>query len=376
MADISHFLKMMVDKNASDLFFSVGSPAHIKIEGLMTPLGRSPLKENVVREIVYNMMNEEQRVQFQQELEMNFGFTAVGKERFRVNVFKQRGFCSFVIRYIKGEIPNVKQLGLPDIIKDLVMSKHGLILVVGSTGSGKSSTLASMIDYRNEHSSGHILTIEDPVEFVHPYKLSLVDQREVGTDTHSFGNALENALREAPDVIMLGEIRDRSAMNHVISYAKSGHLCLSTLHANNCTQAIERVLGFFQADIHKRILIDLSMNLVAIISQRLVIGKNMKRIPAVEVLKPTPFIRELIEKGKIDDIPQAMTDSDDKGIITFDKCLFDLVKEGKISQDEALYNVDSNSDLALQMRLDDEDDDEKENKNPFDGFQIDESLLK
>jgi len=322
-------------------------------------------------------MSEGQIDQFEEELELNIGFTALGGERFRLNVYKQKGHIAFVVRYIKGEIPNLKNLNLPSHLGEIAMSKHGLILVVGSTGSGKSTTLASMIDYRNSHSSGHILTIEDPIEYVHPYKLSIVDQREVGVDTHSFHNALINAMREAPDVILVGEIRDKEAMSHTISYAKSGHLCLSTLHANNCVQALERVLGFFPPENHVRILMDLSMNLVAIVCQRLVVGQNMKRVAALEIMQPTPYIRELIEKGDLDEIMPAMNETKgEKGIMTFDQSLYRLFKQGKISEEEALYNSDANSDLKLKLKLSQQEDETvSQSEDDFSDFQLDDRML-
>lgn len=292
------FFKLMVDRGASDLFFSVGAPPNIKIEGVIAPVGQVPLKSQQMAEIALSLMNDDQRKEFEATMELNMGLSIPQVGRFRINLFRQRGDISMVVRYIKNKIPSIEQLNLPLILKTIVLELRGLILVVGATGSGKSTTLAAMIDYRNENQSGHILTIEDPIEFIHQHKKSIVDQREVGIDTMSYENALVNAMREAPDVILIGEIRERNAMKQAIAYAETGHLCISTLHSNNANQAMDRIINFFPEDARKQVLMDLSLNLRAIISMRLVPGVNNQRMAAVELLLNTPYIADLIEKGK------------------------------------------------------------------------------
>jgi twitching motility protein PilU len=284
-------------------------------------------------------------------MECNLAITVEGLGRFRVNVFRQRGDVAMVIRYIKGEIPSIEELNLPVILKDLIMERRGLILVVGSTGSGKSTSLASMIDYRNQNECGHILTLEDPVEFLHRHKKSVVNQREIGFDSKSYEIALKNAMREAPDVILIGEIRDRKSMEHAMAYAETGHLCLSTLHANNANQALDRIVNFFPDSAHHQLFLDLSLNLKSVISQRLVRGTNNKRVPAVEVMLLTSYISELIQKGDIHAIKEAMDQGKQRGMQTFDQALFDLYTAGKIGLEEALKNADSRNNLSLKIRL-------------------------
>lgn len=351
--DIVNYLKLMVDRNASDLFFSAGAPVHIKIEGVSHPVGKQALDAAEVRQLAYSIMSDEQIRTYEGSLEMNMAFSMEDLGRFRVNVFRQRGDTAMVIRYIKHRIPSLDSLNLPPLLKDLICEKQGLILVVGTTGSGKSTTLASMIDYRNEHMTGHILTIEDPIEFVHHYKKSVVDQREVGLDTASLSEALKNALREAPDVIVVGEIRDRETMLHAIHYSETGHICLSTLHANNANQTLERIINFFPDTARQGLLLDLSQHLRAIISQRLIIGKDGKRVPAVEILLNTPFISQLIEEGRLSELKDAMTQGTLSGMLTFDQSLYKLYKEGRIELDEALRNADSRNNLRLKLKLED-----------------------
>ena len=349
--EIFNFLNVMVEKGGSDLFFSVGAPVNIKIEGVTHPLKMPALLPGQVKQLAYAVMNEKQISEFESRMEMNLSISAEHLGRFRVNVFVQRGETGMVIRYIKNKIPPLAALGLPPVLERLVMRKRGLILVTGATGSGKSTTLASMINYRNENATGHILTIEDPLEFLHAHKHSVVDQREVGIDTLSYEEALKNALREAPDVIMIGEIRDRNTMKQAIAYAETGHLCLSTLHANNANQAMERVINFFPEDAHHQLLIDLSLNLAGVVSQRLIPGLHEKLVPAVEVMLNSPYIADLIAKGEFSAIKEAMSHSTEAGMCTFDQALYNLYTEGRVSLDEALHNADSRTDLSLRIRL-------------------------
>ena len=375
--DISTYLKFMVDHNASDLFFSAGASVNIKIEGETRAIGDKTLTPSDVRQLAYSIMSDDQVATFESRLELNMAFSVSNLGRFRVNVFRQRGDTAMVIRYIKSKIPSIESLGLPEILKDLIMEQQGLILVVGSTGSGKSTTLASMINYRNENKTGHILTIEDPVEFIHEHKKSVVDQREVGLDTLSLSEALMNALREAPDVIVVGEIRDRETMRHALHYSETGHLCLSTLHANNANQTMERIINFFPDTAHHGLLLDLGQHLRAIISQRLINGIDGKRAPAVEIMLKTPFIAELIEENRVSEIKDAMEQGTLAGMQTFDQSLYKLYKDGKITMDEALRNADSRNNLRLRLRLEDpeqfESDDKlqmKEDENFHQGIEL------
>ena len=351
MFDIAAYLKLMVEKNASDLFFSTGAPVNIKIEGTTSPVGQKYLAPGMVKNMAYSLMNDEQIKQFESTLEMNLAISLQDIGRFRINIYRQRGEHAMVIRYIKSNIPSLEELNLLPILKDLIMTPRGLVLVVGSTGSGKTTTLASMINYRNQHNTGHILTIEDPLEYIHKNIKSIVDQREVGIDTLSYSNALKNAMRESPDVILIGEIRDRETMQHAMSYAETGHLCLSTLHANNASQTLDRILNFFPETAHNQLLIDLSLNLRAIISQRLIQGENGKRVPVLEILLNTPYISELIQKGEIAKITEVMEQTTEQGMQSFDQALYDLYQNGKVNLDEALKNANSRNNLALRIHL-------------------------
>nr|HPG95506.1 PilT/PilU family type 4a pilus ATPase [Dokdonella sp.] len=299
----------------------------------------------------YSLMDEGQVPQFEKNLELNMAIAVKDAGRFRINVFKQRGEVGMVIRAIKSEIPTIEQLRLPQLFKELIMEPRGLILVVGATGSGKSTTLAAMIDHRNTNTSGHILTVEDPIEYLYRHKKSVVNQREVGLDTHSYHEALKNAMREAPDVILIGEIRDAETMEAAISFSETGHLCLATLHSNNADQTLERILNFFPESAHRNILMNLALNLRAVISQRLVMGKDGRRIPAVEVLLNTPLIRDMIRRGQIHEMKEAMDRSLQEGMQTFDQALYALYKEGRIDLEEALSKADSRDGLALKIRL-------------------------
>lgn len=350
--DMTPYFKLMADKEASDLFFCTGTEPQIKIQGVIRPVGTQKLAPGDVKEMAYSMMTDEQAKEFESVMEMNFAVPLKGVGRFRVNIFRQRGECSIVIRYIRTDIPRFEEMNIPDVLGNVIMEKRGLILVVGATGSGKSTTLAAMIGHRNRNSSSHILTIEDPLEFVHSHERSIVQQREVGIDTLSYENALKNALREAPDVILIGEIRDMDTMKHAINYAETGHLCLATLHANNANQALDRIINFFPETLHRQLLMDLSLNLRGIISQRLLPTIDGKaRVPAVEIMLNSPYIQELINKGDIGAIKEAMKESPEEGTITFDQALLNLFKSGLITLEEALNNADSRNDLSLAIRL-------------------------
>ena len=349
--DIGYFLKLMTEKGASDMFLTTGAPVHIKVEGKLYPLGNTGLPGGMVKKIAYSLMDEGQVPAFERDLEMNMAIAVKDAGRFRVNVFKQRGEVGMVIRAIKSEIPSFEVLKLPPVLRQLIVEPRGLILVVGATGSGKSTTLAAMIDYRNTTTSGHILTIEDPIEFLHRHKKSIVNQREVGLDTHGYHDALKNAMREAPDVILIGEIRDVETMEAAIAFSETGHLCLATLHSNNADQTLERILNFFPEAAHKNILMNLALNLKAVVSQRLVLGKDGRRLPAVEILINTPMIRDLMRRGQVHEIKEAMDTSLEEGMQTFDQSLYKLYKEGKIELEEALNKADSRDGLALKIRL-------------------------
>jgi twitching motility protein PilU len=349
--DIGYFLKLMTEKNASDMFLTTGAPVYIKVEGKLQALGNTGLPPGMVKKIAYSLMDEGQVPEFERNLELNMAYALPDSGRFRVNVFKQRGEVGMVIRAIKNVIPTIEELQLPQVLKEIITSPRGLVLIVGSTGSGKSTTLASMIDYRNTNQAGHILTIEDPIEFLHRHKKSIVNQREVGLDTHTFHNALKNAMREAPDVILIGEILDATTMEAAIAFAETGHLCLATLHSNNADQTLERILNFFPESAHKNVLMNLALNLRAVVSQRLVIGVDGRRLPATEVLINTPHVRDLMRRGQVHEIKQAMEESLEDGMETFDQCLFRLTKEGRIDMESALRAADSRDGLALRFRL-------------------------
>ncbi|WP_338018669.1 PilT/PilU family type 4a pilus ATPase [Ectothiorhodospira sp. 9100] len=345
------YLKLMAQKNASDLFFTTGAPACVKIEGEVRPMSRQHLPPGAAKELAYDLMDDRQIEIFEREKEMNLGISVDQLGRFRVNVYVQRGEVSMVIRYIKSEIPSLEQLRLPPVLKDLVMHDNGLVLVVGSTGCGKSTTLASMIDYRNSNRAGHILTIEDPIEYSFMHKKAIIGQREVGLDTLSYDNALREAMREAPDMIMIGEVRDLNTMKAAIAYADTGHLALTTLHAVNANQALDRIINFFPPEAKQQILMDLSLNLRGIVSQRLVVGKDGNRLPAVEVLVNTPYIAELIRKGEINGIKDVMEKGSSMGMQTFDQSLFELYKADLVNLPEALSKADSRGDLEWRIHF-------------------------
>lgn len=344
-------LKMMIEKDGSDLFLTTGAPPSMKAHGKLIPLIDKKLPEGMVKKIAYQIMNDDQIAEFEKNPEMNLAIADPDIGRFRVNIFQQRGELGIVARNIKTEIPDAASLGLPPVLSDLIMSKRGIILFVGGTSSGKSTSLAALIDHRNKNSDGHIITIEDPVEFVHPHQGCIVNQREVGVDTNSYEEALKNTLRQAPDVILIGEIRSQETMEHALAFAETGHLCLSTLHANNANQALDRIINFFPDERHKQLFLDLSLNLVAFVSQRLIPTVDGKRAAAIEILIGTPRVCDLIKQGKVMEIKEVMEKSEQQGMKTFDSALFDLYREGKISYEEALKNADSKNNLRLKIQL-------------------------
>ncbi len=345
------YLKIMAEKQASDLFFITGAPPNMKLEGKTNPIAKKPFEPGQVQKLAYSLLTEEQVMDFEINRELNLGFTLEGVGRFRVNIFIQRSEVSMVIRYIKWDIPTIDELGLPAILKDIVMERTGLVLVVGSTGSGKSTTLAAMLNHRNHLEGGHILTIEDPIEFVFRHDRAIVSQREVGIDTLSYENALREALREAPEVIMIGEARDRETMQAAINYADTGHLCLTTLHAVNSNQAMDRMMNMFPTDMRDQLLMDLSLNLKAIISQRLVPAMDGKQACAVEVLRNTPYIAELIRDGQFNEIKEIMEKGDTVGMQTFDQSLYNLYKADRITIKSALAHADSSTNLEWKINF-------------------------
>ncbi len=349
---VCELLKVMLTQKSSDLFITANYPPAMKIDGKMTKVGPQNLSAAHTLALVKSVMSDKQIEEFEATKECNFAISPSGIGRFRVNAFIQQGSAGMVLRVIPTELPTIDGLGAPQILKEVVMSKRGLCILVGGTGSGKSTTLAAMVDYRNEHSFGHIITIEDPVEFVHPHKNCVVMQREVGIDTDSWEVALKNTLRQAPDVILMGEIRDAETMEHAMAFAETGHLCLATLHANSANQAIDRIINFFPEERHQQLLMDLSLNLRGMISQRLVPKKDGKgRAAAVEIMLNTPLVSELIFKGETSEIKEIMKKSREFGMQTFDQALEDLYSQGKISYEEALRNADSVNDLRLSIKL-------------------------
>jgi len=352
-------LRMMVQKNGSDLFVTAGAVPSMKVDGQMKPLSNQPLSPQHTTVLVSSIMNDKQRAEFEETQECNFAISLPGVSRFRVNAFTQRGSVGVVLRVIRSEIPKFEDLNLPPVLRDIAMTKRGLVIFVGATGSGKSTSLAAMVGYRNENSAGHIITIEDPIEFVHNHKNCIVTQREVGVDTEDYEIALKNTLRQAPDVILIGEIRDRETMEHAIAFAETGHLCLSTLHANSTNQALDRIINFFPEDRRDQLLMDLSLNLKALISQRLIPTANDKgRVAAIEIMINSPFMSDLIFKGNVHEIKELIAKSNELGMQTFDQALFNLYESGQIKYEDALRNADSVNDLRLRVKLEG-----KESKN-------------
>ncbi|MBE9559702.1 MAG: PilT/PilU family type 4a pilus ATPase [Proteobacteria bacterium] len=349
-------LRMMVQKDGSDLFITAGAVPSMKVDGDMKPISNQSLSPQHTQVLVSAIMNDKQRAEFEETQECNFAISLPGVSRFRVNAFTQRGSVGVVLRVIRSEIPQFEDLNLPPILKDISLTKRGLVIFVGATGSGKSTSLAAMVGYRNQNSYGHIITIEDPIEFVHNHKNCIVTQREVGVDTDSYEIALKNTLRQAPDVILIGEIRDRETMEHAIAFAETGHLCLSTLHANSTNQALDRIINFFPEDRRQQLLMDLSLNLKSLVSQRLIptISGN-GRMAAIEIMINSPLMADLIFKGNIHEIKILISKSNELGMQTFDQALFDLYESGQIKYEDALRNADSVNDLRLRIKLESKD---------------------
>jgi twitching motility protein PilU len=352
ISDFQKLLKMMIRKEASDLFITAGLPPSLKIHGTIAPVSESPLNADQVRKLAWSLMNDHQREEFEETQECNFAIAPPDTGRFRVNVFQQKNHVGIVLRRIKTEIPTFAELEIPETLAALSMAKRGLVIIVGATGTGKSSTLAAMIGHRNRNSRGHIITVEDPIEYVHEHGGCIVTQREVGVDTATFEAALRNTLRQAPDVILIGEIRTRETMEHAIAFAETGHLCLTTLHANNANQALDRILNFFPKDRREQTLLDLSLNLKAIIGQQLIpTADQQSRCVAVEILINTPLVSQMIRDGNVAELKNVMSKSNQQGMITFDQALYELYKAKKISYEDALHHADSANELRLMIKL-------------------------
>ncbi len=349
---INDLLRLMISRNGSDLFLTADFPPAIKVDGRVTKVSPQPLTGQHTMALARSVMNDKQAAEFERTKECNFAISPQGVGRFRCNAFIQQGHVGLVFRLIPQTLPTIDQLGLPKIMKDVSMTKRGLVIMVGATGSGKSTTLAAMVDWRNENSYGHIITIEDPVEFVHPHKNCIVTQREVGIDTDGWEQALKNTLRQAPDVILMGEIRDRETMEHSVAFAETGHLCMATLHANSANQALDRIINFFPEERRQQLLMDLSLNLKGIVSQRLLPREEGKgRIAAVEIMLNTPLMADLIFKGEVGELKELMKRSRELGMQTFDQSLFELYENRHVSYEDALRNADSVNDLRLQIKL-------------------------
>ncbi|MEE9444164.1 MAG: PilT/PilU family type 4a pilus ATPase [Cocleimonas sp.] len=372
--DFKKFLRTLVQNDGSDLYLTFNAPPAAKFQGTLKALSQEKMTSEQLNEIAESLMSKDQQKQFEHKPEMNLALDEPDIGRFRINIFKQRTHVAMVIRNIKVDIPNADDLGLPPILKEMIMQKRGLILFVGGTGSGKSTSLAALIDYRNTNAAGHIITIEDPIEYVHPHKKSIISQREVGVDTDNFEDALENTLRQAPDVILIGEIRTEETMEHALAFAETGHLCLSTLHANNTNQALDRIINFFPEERHHQLLMDISINIQAFISQRLLPTIDGKRVAAIEILIGTPMVKDLIMKGDVMALKEIMEKSEEQGMQTFDSHIYKLYKQGIVSLEEALKNADSASNLQVRINLEDNtfadamnsDDNEEEGDNETD----------
>lgn len=351
LPDVIQYLRLLPERGGSDMFFSVGAPPHLKAEGHSQPADDRVLQNGEVKTLAWQLMSPAQAQDFERDLEMNLALSVPDVGRFRANIYFQRGEVAMVVRLIKQVIPDVTSLGLPSILDKLAMQDRGLILVIGAAGAGKSTTLASMLDFRNRHRSGHIVCIEDPIEFLHTHKKSIIDQREVGLDTHSYEDALRNVLREAPDVIMLGEIRDAATMQHALHYAETGHLCVATLHGTSCRHAIERVTRFFPDEARPQVLADLSQNILALVGQRLVPGTHQRRAVAVELVLGTPHIRGIIQRDELPELKGAVERALESGMQSFDQSRYKLLEEGRVSVSDALKFADSRTDLALKIKL-------------------------
>lgn len=349
--NVQPLFKLMVEKKASDLFFTCFAPVKIKIDGKIMPVNKLELTPKMVKQAAMELMDENQLEEFSREMEIDFALSKAKLGRFRVNIFHQRGNIGMVLRYISSELPELDDLNMPQNLKELIMFRRGLIMMVGATGCGKSTTLAGMINYRNERTSSHILTIEDPIEFLHPNKRSIVNQREIGVDTKSYARALKSAMREAPDVILIGEIRDRESMEAALNLAGTGHLVITTLHSNNAPETLDRIINMFPQDQHRQVYMDLSQYLRAIISQRLVRSNDGKRVAAVEVMLNTPHVSELINRGEIAQVKEAFIQSSESGMQSFDQALLELYKNGRIGMEEALANADSRSNLEASINF-------------------------
>jgi twitching motility protein PilU len=367
-------LRMMVQKDGSDLFITAGAVPSMKVDGKMTPLSNQSLSPQHTQILVHSIMNDRQMAEFDASQECNFAISLPGVSRFRVNAFTQRGSAGVVLRVIRSDIPEFADLDLPPILKDVAMTARGLVIFVGATGSGKSTSLAAMVGYRNENSKGHIITIEDPIEFIHNHRNCIVTQREIGVDTESYEIALKNTLRQAPDVILIGEIRDRETMDYAIAFAETGHLCLSTLHANSTNQALDRIINFFPEERRAQLLMDLSLNLKGIVSQRLIPRSDGEgRVPAVEVMLNTPLMSDLIFKGHVHEIKELMAKSNELGMHTFDQALFDLYESGRITYEDALRNADSLNDLRLRIKLESKGSKKEDIMSGLDNLSVEES---
>jgi twitching motility protein PilU len=364
-------LRLMVSKKASDLFITAGFPPAMKVDGKVTPVTKQALTPQQARELARSVMNDKQAAEFDATNECNFAVGIPGLARFRVNAFVQRGSAGLVFRTIATKIPSFEELGLPDVLKEVTMTKRGLVIFVGGTGSGKSTSLAAMVGYRNENSYGHIITIEDPVEFVHDHKNCVITQREVGVDTENWHIALKNTLRQAPDVILIGEIRDRETMDYAIAFAETGHLCMATLHANSTNQALDRIINFFPEERRNQLLMDLSLNTKAFISQRLIPKKSGKgRVAAMEIMLNSPLISDLIFKGEVHAIKEIIAKSRELGMQTFDQALFDLYEAGEITYEDALRNADSVNEVRLRIKLEGKESQEKDHSAGLDNLGI------
>lgn len=368
--EFNDYLKILAGNDGSDLYLSTGAPPCAKFHGVLKPLAKEPLKPSEITAIADAILNDEQKAEFETELEMNLAISLSKIGRFRINLFRQRNEISIVARNIKTDIPNADDLGLPDILKKVISTKRGLILFVGGTGSGKSTSLAALIDHRNSTSGGHIITIEDPIEFIHRHKKSIVNQREVGVDTKTFHHALKNTLRQAPDVILIGEIRDRETMEHALAFAETGHLAISTLHANNANQAIDRIINFFPEERRNQLLMDMGTNIRAFVSQRLVPSADGKRVAAIEILLGSPAIQDKIINGDLESIKEIMEKSENSGMQTFDRALYKLYKDGKIELEEALRNADSENNVRLMIKLSEENSDPISSESSLDGLEL------